>query len=96
MSDRAPLTRCSVCKRNRPLDLFSHPTRTIPYKTCSDCRSRQKSIRQARTRSIFQQQSVQESRNFNRDGGNDVMDTEETTHVVPLVQEFAEVIPETG
>ncbi|POS82286.1 hypothetical protein EPUL_003713, partial [Erysiphe pulchra] len=48
---------CSNCRTNQSSDLFSHPSRAAPYKTCSNCRSRERSRRRRRP-TIFQAQPV--------------------------------------
>ncbi|POS82217.1 hypothetical protein EPUL_004937, partial [Erysiphe pulchra] len=47
MSEITETSYCTKCKTNRPLSLFSHPSRANPYKTCSICRSRSHPSRQA-------------------------------------------------
>lgn len=43
---------------NRTSDLFTHPSRPAPYKTCSNCRSRERSRRR---RPVFGAQPALES-----------------------------------
>ncbi|KAF5202321.1 hypothetical protein FRX31_008092 [Thalictrum thalictroides] len=39
MSSTHATSYCSRCKVYRSVDLFSHPSRATPYKTCSSCRN---------------------------------------------------------
>lgn len=45
MTDIISMNYCSCCKTNRSSTLFAHPSRAVPYKAFSDCRTRKRSRR---------------------------------------------------